>query len=101
MGNETKSYKVSLQPVRENFDAPPDRPLLVAAEDAGLLLASSCRNGSCRSCICRVLRGQVRYEIAWPGLSKEEKAQGYILPCVAYPVSDLVVELPARAGQTW
>ncbi|MFT5036421.1 MAG: ferredoxin [Litorivivens sp.] len=27
----------------------------------------------------------------WPGLSAEEKAEGFFLPCVAYPASDLVM----------
>lgn len=83
-----------------HFDAPPDLTLLVAAEQAGLLLASSCRNGTCRTCICQLVRGQVAYRIAWPGLSAEEKAGGCILPCVAYPVSDVVVRLPVQAGTT-
>nr|WP_315426791.1 2Fe-2S iron-sulfur cluster-binding protein [uncultured Albidiferax sp.] len=100
MPSEAPRYKVSLFPEAEHFDAPPDLPVLVSAEHAGLLLASSCRNGSCRSCICRMLSGRVRYQIAWPGLSADEKAEGYILPCVAYPMSDMVVQLPPRAGYT-
>ena len=32
--------------------------------------------------------------IEWPGLSPEEKHEGFILPCVAYAQSDLVIELP-------
>ncbi len=82
------------------FDAPPDLPLLVAAEQAGLLLANSCRNGTCRTCICRLVGGQVAYRIAWPGLSAEEKAEGCILPCVAYPVTDVYIQLPVQAGST-
>jgi hypothetical protein len=39
----------------------------------------------------RVLSGQVSYRIEWPGLSREEKFQGFILPCVAYPNSDVVL----------
>jgi hypothetical protein len=35
--------------------------------------------------------GQVRYELEWPGLSAEEKAEGYALPCVAYPCSNIVI----------
>ena len=42
-------------------------------------------------------RGQVAYRIDWPGLSAEEKADGFILPCVAYPLSDVVLQAePAR-----
>ncbi|MGA8786927.1 MAG: 2Fe-2S iron-sulfur cluster-binding protein, partial [Polaromonas sp.] len=59
-----------------------------------LTLGSSCRNGACRSCICHLSSGQVVYRIEWPGLSMEEKREGYILPCVAYPSSDVVIELP-------
>ncbi|APW40512.1 hypothetical protein RD110_06425 [Rhodoferax koreense] len=75
------------------FPAPADLPLLVAAEHAGLNPPSSCRNGTCRTCIAQLTQGQVRYRIQWPGLSAEEKAEGYILPCVAYPVGDVVLRL--------
>ncbi len=79
-----------------SFSAPADMPLLQAAElsgMAGLKLESSCRNGTCRTCICQLLGGQVAYRIDWPGLSLDEKREGLILPCVAYPVSDLVIGL--------
>lgn len=72
------------------FDAPADLPLLLAAERAGLAVVSSCRNGTCRACIRQLATGCVIYRIDWPGLSADEKAAGFILPCVAYPVSDVV-----------
>ena len=80
------------------FSAPADMPLLHAAERMaapGLLMDSSCRNGTCRTCICQLLEGHVTYRIDWPGLSLDEKRQGFILPCVAYPVSDVVIGLGA------
>ena len=36
-----------------------------------------------------LIEGEVRYAIEWPGLSAEEKAEGCVLPCVAYPASDV------------
>jgi hypothetical protein len=39
--------------------------------------------------------GSVQYTIEWPGLSFDEKREGYILPCVALATSDLVLESPA------
>ena len=39
--------------------------------------------------------GEVRYAIDWPGLSPEEKAEGCVLPCVAYPMSDIRLEASA------
>lgn len=78
----------------QRFQAPPDLPVLLAAERTGLAMESSCRNGTCRSCICLMESGQVGYRIAWPGLSADEKREGWILPCVAYAASDLVLALP-------
>ncbi len=76
------------------FAAGSEQPLLLEAERAGLQLPSSCRNGTCRTCMCRVVSGQVSYRIQWPGLLPEERAQGWILPCIAYAQSDLVLTHP-------
>jgi ferredoxin len=75
-----------------SFAASADAALLVTAEAAGLTWPSSCRNGTCRSCIRRMITGSVWYRIEWPGLSREEQQDGCMLPCVAYPQSDLVLE---------
>jgi ferredoxin len=89
------SFTARFEPGGERFDVAADQPLLQAAELAGVPLPSSCRNGTCRTCICRLAEGRVTYRIEWPGLLAEEKAEGWILPCVAYPLSDVVVEHPA------
>lgn len=73
-------------------DADPNENLLTALEMGGSNWPSSCRNGACRTCIGQLRQGTVRYAMEWPGLSPEEKAQGYILPCVAFPCSDVVVQ---------
>jgi ferredoxin len=88
-------FQAWLEPQGQVFDAPASQPLLQSAQQAGIALESSCRNGTCRSCICRLESGQINYRIEWPGLSADEKREGYILPCVAYPLSDLVITLPA------
>lgn len=87
-------YTVRFEPGGTSFAATPDEPLLLAAEAQGLQLPSACRNGTCRTCMCRVLSGQVRYRIQWPGLLSEEKADGWILPCIAHAQSDLVLTPP-------
>ena len=74
------------------FPASAPQTLLLSAAQAGIALPSSCRNGTCRTCISKLVSGTVHYRIEWPGLSAEEKRDGYILPCVAYPQSDLVLE---------
>jgi len=41
--------------------------------------------------LCRLESGVIAYEIEWPGLTREEKAEGLVLPCVARPLSDVVL----------
>jgi ferredoxin len=85
-------YEAVLQASGRRFPARADRPLLQSAAEAGFALASSCRNGTCRACLRPLHSGQVRYRIAWPGLLPEEKASGaWVLPCVAFPESDVVL----------
>ena len=74
------------------FDAPSDVTVLRASLREGGGLLSSCRAGTCRACMRRLLSGEIAYLIEWPGLSAEEKAEGWFLPCVARPCSDLVIE---------
>jgi ferredoxin len=95
-GGPTEIFEARVEPAHLCFNAPADLPLLQAALRAGIELPNSCRNGTCRTCICHLHEGQVVYRIEWPGLSREEKQQGYILPCVAYPASSVVMEWPRR-----
>lgn len=88
------SLSILLYPGGLAFTAAPDASILKAAEAAGVELPSSCRNGTCRTCICRLRSGQVAHTIEWPGLSFDEKREGYILPCVAVALGDLEIEAP-------
>lgn len=91
-GARVTEYEALLQPSGRRFRAPADRPLLVAAEEAGIALPNSCRNGTCRTCLRPLHAGSVIYRIPWPGLLPEEKASGkWVLPCVAHPRSDVVL----------
>jgi ferredoxin len=96
--NPIARWAVRLQPANLPFEASADVPLVLAAEKAGIEMPSSCRNGTCRTCLCELLAGSVTYVVDWPGLSAEEKAGGFILPCVALAKSDLTILQPhARA----
>ncbi len=95
----THTHTITLSPSGWRFDAPSNTSILRAAEAAGIELPSSCRNGTCRTCLCRLDSGEVAYLVEWPGLSVEEKREGYTLPCVALARSDLVLHAPlARRG---
>lgn len=84
-------FIASVEPDGQQFDAWPNQPLLLSLEQGGIDWPSSCRNGTCRTCIGQLVHGRVHYEVEWPGLSAEEKLEGYVLPCVALPCSDLAL----------
>lgn len=84
-----------IEPQGWSVPVPPKQSLLEAAQAAGIRLPRSCRNGSCRACLCKLTEGSVHYRVDWPGLLAEEKAEGWILPCVALPDSDVVIDAPA------
>ncbi|MFT3858689.1 MAG: 2Fe-2S iron-sulfur cluster-binding protein [Aquabacterium sp.] len=76
----------------------PGQSLIEAALAAGIQMPRSCRNGSCRACLCRLVSGEVSYRVEWPGLSFDEKADGDVLPCVAIPETPRVVlNVPAAS----
>ncbi|AIY43858.1 Ferredoxin [Collimonas arenae] len=85
-------FIVRIEPSGWHFETSGATPVMEAARQSDINLPSSCRNGTCRTCMCRLLHGEIRYQIEWPGLSSDEKKDGYILPCIAYPQSDLVIE---------
>jgi ferredoxin len=89
-----RPFTVRVEPLGRSFEAPRTLTILEAAGFANLRLPRSCRNGTCRTCLCKTISGSVSYTIEWPGLSREEKAEGYILPCVAVAQSDLVIDVP-------
>jgi ferredoxin len=84
-------FHATLLPDGPRFEARPGESLLQASLRAMAPLRSSCRNGTCRTCLCRLVSGEIAYEIEWPGLSAEEKREGWVLPCVARPLSDVVL----------
>jgi ferredoxin len=90
---ESKPYHVTLTKQGIQFHALPNQSILQAALDANVVFPVSCRNGSCRTCRCKVLSGSIHYDIAWPSLSSEEKNNGWILPCIAKCDSDLELDM--------
>jgi hypothetical protein len=63
--------------------------ILELAETAGLIPDSACRAGVCQICMQRLVQGEVAY-LPEPSQVPEP---GFILPCCARPVTDVVVDL--------
>ena len=89
-----RGVKALVLPRGLRFETAPDLSLLEAAEASGIELQSSCRNGTCRTCLCRLVEGGIRYQIDWPGVSLDERDEGLILPCVAEATSDVTLDVP-------
>lgn len=85
-------FTARVEPDGATCDAWPEQPLLLSLEQGGIDWPSSCRNGTCRTCIGHLVSGEVRYAIEWPGLTTEEMQAGCVLPCVAYPASDVELQ---------
>ena len=94
MNADIPFFNAHITPGGGSFDAWKSQSLLDSLEQGGLQWPSSCRSGTCRTCIGQLVSGQVHYEMAWPGLTAEEKAEGCVLPCVARPLGDVVLQDP-------
>jgi ferredoxin-NADP reductase len=68
----------------------PDQTLLEASETCGAAIPSLCRAGVCGTCRTRVISGQV--DCASQTLDADDRADGYVLPCVSRLKGDCVVE---------
>ena len=65
--------------------------VLDLAEANGIQLENACRVGVCGTCKVKLLSGEVYMETE-DGLQDEDRNQNMILPCVAVPKTDLVLD---------
>jgi ferredoxin-NADP reductase len=88
VGDEGGRLRLTLS--GQEVDVAPSETLLDAAERAGARVASFCRAGVCGTCRTRLVAGEVRCTAE--ALSDEDRAGGYVLPCVARPLGDCALE---------
>ena len=75
------------------FMVEPHQTILEAALELDIDLPYSCQAGMCTACMGKCTSGKVQLDEE-DGLTKAELAAGFILTCVAHPLSkDVVVEI--------
>ena len=88
-GSDTQTT-VTLDGASRSFTMRRDQSLLDAALENALDAPFACKAGVCSTCRCRIVEGEVEMA-ANHALEDYEVAQGYVLSCQSYPVSDRIV----------
>ncbi|KRE55430.1 NADH:ubiquinone reductase (Na(+)-transporting) subunit F [Phycicoccus sp. Soil748] len=87
------THTITVEPLGREVECREDQTILDACLRSGVWLPHSCTHGTCATCKAEVLDGEVDHGAASSfALMDYERDEGKVLPCVACPRSDVVIE---------
>lgn len=91
---EEYNVTVIVQDKKYEIKANVNDSLLVSMERNGINVPNDCRSGTCGWCHSQLISGKVYTPKNLDGRRFADIKYGYIHPCVGYPLSDLVINVP-------
>lgn len=88
---QERVFQVSFARQSRTIEVTETQTVLSSAKKAGVRLPSSCANGLCGTCKCKLVSGKVDMKHNG-GIRQREVDAGFFLPCCSKPLSDLVIE---------
>lgn len=97
--NVAPAFNVTVKMAGKTFEikASSDESLLRSLEKNGIAAPAHCRSGECGWCHSKLVSGEVYTPKSVDGRREADYIYGYIHPCVSFPLSDLVIEVPPIA----
>lgn len=88
---DTSKKQIIFQESQKTVTCPGEDSILSVAQQEGINIRAGCLRGVCGACKKRKLAGSIQYQGDPDGLDAQEQEDGYILPCIAFPVGEEVV----------
>lgn len=80
---------ITLDGLKKEVSITNNTNIVQALLDNGVEPPYSCLEGTCSTCMAKIIKGEVRMDVSI-GLEEDEKEKGYILTCQSHPITDEV-----------
>ncbi len=91
--NPTFNITVRIAGSEQTITANANDSVLRSLEKAGIKAPSRCRSGECGWCHSHLISGEVYTPKSVDGRREADLIYGYIHPCCAFPLSDIIIEV--------